>query len=192
MTKEEIKINNRTIAEYMGYIYYHKGIDVNDDYCGGMYTRTEIFSKVPILSKDYEENDQYYFADVPNPDFGKLTGERKWRDDIETLGWDTINSTKYITDLDYDWNWNSLMPVIDKIEASGYDFDMSKKEGSKRKITECRIWYSISNWEDIYNASESRIEAAYKTVVGFIKWENAWLKTEDGITYIKKQSEKNG
>lgn len=119
-TQQKTSIQNRLIAEFMGYIHYHPGIDIDYYECGGFYTRKEIFSKVPILAEEYPEDDQYYFATVPNPDYQSSDKSRRWNPQIRYLSWATINGGEYTYDLDYNTNWNSLMKVRDKIEELGY------------------------------------------------------------------------
>lgn len=112
LTEQQVKEGNRLIAEFMGYIYYHKGVDIDFSECGGIYDRCEIFSKVPILVNEYPENDEYTFKEVPNPDFGKEKPDR-WNPSIEFLDWGNLN--EYKTELKYHNDWNKLMPVYIKI-----------------------------------------------------------------------------
>ena len=90
------KKTNKLIAEFMGYIYYHSGVDIDNSDCGGIYEKTEVFSKVPILVNDYDEC--VYFKDVPNPDYRKVN--TMWNNDIEFISWSTLNYKDYITDGD--------------------------------------------------------------------------------------------
>ena len=69
LTEIQIKEGNRKLAEFMGYTFYHKGVDIDTSDIGGIYERFEVFSKVPIMVDEYPEEDQYYFSDFPNPDF---------------------------------------------------------------------------------------------------------------------------
>lgn len=110
---ENIKENNRKIADFMGYTYYHSGIDIDDGTVGGIYDRFEIFSKTPILAEEYTEDDQYYFASVPNPDYLK-SGKTVWQKDLKSLSWTSLN--EYIYDVKYHEEWNWLMPVSKKIK----------------------------------------------------------------------------
>lgn len=163
-----LKENNRLIAEFMGYIYYHKGIDMDneDAYCGGLYNRKEIFSKVPIISKDYPDDDQYYFAELPNPDYMSLDPNPTWNTSYETLPWSTINARQYITDLDYHQSWRTLMEVLDKIESLGYNTNLFTAGGDK-----C---LSIFRKDDIniVTVNTSKLEACYKGIVQFIQQYN--------------------
>ena len=84
--------NNKLIAEFMGYKYYKKVLlDWSD--CGGIYEWTDVFSKIPILTNDYLEDEQRYFQNgFPGKDYAKI-----------------------IYNPNYDGDWNQLMPVIEKI-----------------------------------------------------------------------------
>jgi len=69
--------------------------------------------------------------------------------------------------LNYDTDWNMLMPVVEKIESLGYAFIMD----SAVRILDYRtnikgdIKAFVTLMTDI-----KRIEATYKAVVEFIKW----------------------
>ena len=120
--ENQVEKNNRLIAEFMGYVYFESGIhtDVGDYYKD--FQDVNVYSKVPIEINDY--GDQKYFKDLPNPDFGNEDSKR-WRSDLKTLGWDTLNWDNYKTKLTYDSDWNELMPVVHKccadLKAMGFD-----------------------------------------------------------------------
>ena len=116
-----VKENNRKIAEFMGFTHYHPGIDIDDGTVGGIYNRFEIFSKIPILAEEYPEDDQYYFSNIPNPDYGK-PGKTQWRNDLRTIPWDAMND-EYIYDVRYHEKWGWLMPVAQKIKDMMIDQD---------------------------------------------------------------------
>lgn len=151
MIEKEIKEGNKLIAEYMGYVYYHKGVDIDDSDIGGLYTRYEIFSKTPILVDEYEQGDQYYFSQVPNPDFDKETPER-WCNDIRTLNWSSLNH--YMTDPEYHSSWDWIMPVCKKILDSEYDG---------------HVWAGITSID---------LEKTFKSAVDFINKKNIISKNE--------------
>lgn len=113
LTEQQIKEGNRLIAEFMEYKYYHKGVDIDYSDIGGLYERFEIFSKTPILVQEYPEDDQYYFASIPNPDFGKQKPKR-WNPSIEFLDWGNLN--EYKTELAYHNDFNALNEVSEKIK----------------------------------------------------------------------------
>lgn len=114
ITEQQIKDGNKLIAEFMGYIYYHKGVDIDYSDIGGLYERFEVFSKVPILVDEYPEENQYYFSRIPNPDFGNKNNPN-WNPNLEKLEWNSVNYRDYKTDLKYYENWNQLMPAYIKI-----------------------------------------------------------------------------
>lgn len=128
MTDKYIKEGNRMIAEFMGYTYYHPGVDIDTSDCGGIYERFEIFSKIPIEVDEYPESDQYYFKEIPNPDY-KNENSTRWNSDFEFLGWDTINYSEYIMDLKYHCDWNELMPVCKKIDETYFDMRSKMFDG---------------------------------------------------------------
>ncbi len=121
ITEEQFKSGNRKIAEFMGYIHYHKGVDIDYSDCGGCYDKYEVFSKTPILVDEYEDSTQCYFSDVPNPDF-KNENNPQWNSDYETLSWATLN--EYKTELNYHADWNQLQEVVDKIKGMEYPIMM--------------------------------------------------------------------
>jgi hypothetical protein len=86
--------DNELIAEFMGYIY-HEIADIDDSDCGGLYTRKDVYSRIPVLMDKYPNDDQFYLSDewiVPNVD------------------------TYIVGPLKYDTSWNWLNPVIQKID----------------------------------------------------------------------------
>ncbi len=119
ITEQQFKDGNRKIAEFMGYIHYHKGVDIDTSECGGIYDRCEVFSKVPILVDEFPESDQYYFSDLPNPDFGNNDNPR-WNSDYKELSWATLNYHSYRTSLAYHNDWNQLQEVVEKIKEMEY------------------------------------------------------------------------
>ena len=169
--------NNKLIAEFMGYKYYHPGVDIDDSDCGGIYTRKEIFSKIPIEVEEFPEVDQYYFKDIQNPDYKKENPSR-WRNDIEFLEWGTINHGKYITKIDCDSSWDSLMEVVEKIES----IKNSKRwPNAGDRLTHlytveindksCKIYENMWAGErmEIYIHGNTKIDAVYNSVLEFIK-----------------------
>lgn len=158
MTPEEIKDGNKLIAEFLGYKYYHPGIDIEWD-CG--YERKEVFSKVPIETNEYPDSDQYYFKD-------------------------NFNWENYITDLEYHKNWNSLMPVVFKItRETGYMIYFWSNVCHIQHKDLFTAKYNLDNVPDDKNymrefysdTPENIIEAVYESVVAFIKWRNGKRKS---------------
>ena len=153
-SKELIRFYNKEIAKFMGYIYYHPGVDVEDD---GLSCIKEIFSKVPIEVVKFEDEEYpfYYFNQVSNPDFGK-ENPKHWNSDIETLPWCTINYQEFITDLDYNNNWNSLMEVVEKIEELGCLVTI--------KSNKCNIVNLKKEDVDVFVEQENKILATFFAV----------------------------
>lgn len=166
------KENNHKIAKFMGYIYHHKGIDIDFSDCGGIYDRKEIFSKIPIISEDYPDSDQHYFADIPNPDYNKPeTEESVWNPDLKTISWASLNNEQYIYDLKYDSSWNELMPVLEKIENMGHKTIIG---GGDFWDNYCNIMYGVSTkyHGEIKNrgTGSTKLIAVYNAIIQFIDW----------------------
>lgn len=168
LTEQQIKDGNRLIVEFMGYIYYHKGVDIDFSECGGIYDRCEIFSKVPILVNEYHENDEYTFKEVPNPDF-KNKKNPKWNPDYETLSWATVNYGEYKTHpaINYNEDYNRLNKVIEKIKEMKYPIMIYQSHIQNT----CEI-YDLKGEHYIVRESSTiltPIELVWLTVVNFIK-----------------------
>ena len=156
MTKKEIKEGNKLIAAFLGYKYYHKGVDIDESECGGIYTRKEIFSKVPILVDEYKKENQYYFSNLPNPDY-KKKNPKKWSSDLEFLSWSTLNSENYITDLKYNLSWDELIPACKK-------WDKLNPISTPDYIKLCDL---LDNLVSMYE-----INPVFSQLVKNIKWHN--------------------
>jgi len=154
---KNIKENNRKIADFMGYEHYHSGIDIDDGTVGGIYNRFEIFSKTPILAEEYPEDDQYYFASVPNPDYGEKG--KTWRHDLKTLSWASLN--EFIYDVKYHEKWGWLMPVAKKINDT-----MSAGEYYKSPHMHSDLFSTSDKLQKAL--SEVDLDKVYKYVVEFI------------------------
>lgn len=173
--EDKHKYGNRKIAYYMGYVYYHPGVDIDVAECYGCdYQRFEIFSRIPILVSEYPDDDQYYFAELPNPDYQKEKPV-EWGRDLKTIGWNTLNYGEYIRDLKYHSDWNQLMPVCKKIIDSYH----SNREGIFRGLHLCDI------------------DKTYDAVIDFIDWWNdpseeklTWNDSPDWVVkHVESQRE---
>jgi hypothetical protein len=72
----------------------------------------------------------------------------------------------YMTsELKYDTDWNWLMPVVEKIEELGYDFDINKRENDNN------VFIRGSQYSKT-TSNKTKIEAVYNACVEFIKWYN--------------------
>lgn len=175
LTEQQIKDGNRLIAEFMGYIYYHKGVDIDFSECGGIYDRFEIFSKVPILVDEYPNEDQYYFSEIPNPDFGNKNNP-KWNSDLEKLGWESLNFWNYKTrnGINYHESFDTIEEVIEKIKELKYPIMIYQSH--------------IQNTVEIYDLdSKHYIVRESSTILKPI--EIIWLAV---VKFIKIQNKKNG
>ena len=92
----KIAEKNKLIAKFMGYKYYHPGVDVDTSECGGCYERFEVFSKIPIETDEYPEDDQFYIKDT-------------WYMKV----WDEGG---YFHEAKYHESWDCLMPVVEKLQ----------------------------------------------------------------------------
>ena len=157
--------NNRIIATFMGYPYYHKGILFDDSYCGGLYESFEVFSKVHIEVDDYGDG-ECYFKELPNPDYGKDTSDyktskiRRFRNDLKTVDWSNLNYENYIRSVRYENSWDELMPVVKKImDFKGID-SYKETEG----------WYAYYGMSTLLELVD--INDVYENCLKFINWYN--------------------
>lgn len=77
------------------------------------------------------------------------------------------------SNLRYHSSWDWLMPIVEKIESMGYDFTMIKNY--------CRITTNTGGTfeNELGSANqETKIAAAYKLVIEFIKWYNTQPHTK--------------
>ncbi len=153
----------------MGYIYYHKGIDTEGEW--GERRRLEIFSKVPIMSDDYDDDDQYEFSELPNPDYGKSSDQNpRWNTSYQTIGWNCINSDQYITELRYDRDWNELMGVVEKISTLTFEVHICNW---KTEIFSENYPYTDVHFAGVDKTGKTKmIDLCYQTIVEFIEWYN--------------------
>ena len=113
------------------------GIDEDDD----LYLRNETCSRVDPIYKPVENN--------------KLIAE--------FMG---IECGDYITP-HYHFNWNELMPVVEKIEENGYDFIASRRRATR--TYDANFMDEANNYLVYVEGCKDRQEATYKAVVEFIK-----------------------
>lgn len=79
---------NLLFAEFMGFIH-HEVADIDFSECGGIYSRTHVYSKVPILMEKYPESNQFYLHE----------------------DWKVTYEDYIYGPLKYDTNWGWIMPV---------------------------------------------------------------------------------
>lgn len=168
MIQDEIKSNNKLIAEFMGYVYFEPDVLVDYSNCGGIEDKVDVYSKVPIEIKDYGEG-QKYFKRLPNPDFGNENTTR-WRSDLEELDWDTLNSGNYLTNLRYHNSLDSLIDVVNKIKELKYPIMIYQSH-----IQNTVEIYELNSRHHIIRESSTKLrinELLFKAIVGFIKCYN--------------------
>jgi len=168
MEQKEKEEGNLLIAQFEGYVYYEADVLADYSDCGGLYEKFEVFSKVPIEVKDYGDG-QKYFKDIPNPDYQKAK-PIQWNPSRESLGWDTLNGEHYITELKYDFDWNELMRIVEKITMEHESVTIETGNIN----TYCQI---VMANHKITNVG-TPIESTWRTVVDFIKWLNAQNEKE--------------
>lgn len=150
MEEQEIKAGNKLIAEFMGYIHYHPGVDIEYEY---ETKREEVFSKVPIEVVHYSDDEEISFKD------------ESFRD--------------YLTDLEYHKNWNELMPVVFKItRETNYmiffwsnvchvqHLDFFTRKYNRETIPDEKNYIA----EFYSETSEKVIDAIYQAVVNFLHY----------------------
>lgn len=72
-----------------------------------------------------------------------------------------------LSKLHYDWSWNELMTVIDKIESLGFDVVIQKRQ--------CQIFdHSKETWPENFiidaDFEDDRFKNTYGAVLSFIEW----------------------
>jgi hypothetical protein len=154
----------------MGY-KFHERVDIDDSDCGGIYTRTDVYSTVPILVDRYPDPlyDQCYFKD----------------------GWQPVPGTIY-GKLKYDSSFEWIHKVIERIESLGYYTMISYRRGGEGNFHEMLIldkdqenhiiaetlYRAVDEDESIAIAwineaeKKTKLEAMYRAVVNFIKYYN--------------------
>lgn len=80
-----------------------------------------------------------------------------------------------VDDLEYDTSWDSLMPVVEKIESTIINDEVKEPQVIILKNS-CNILIasgSIDNYKELYcetSEGATKLEAAYKAVVSFISF----------------------
>lgn len=84
----------------------------------------------------------------------------------------------HVSGLKYHRSWNWLMEVIEKIESLGYQFTLynysSIIRATEPTVPECRANCTATD----------KLSSAYNTVIGFIKFHNKLVLTEQSISNI--------
>lgn len=150
----------KILASFLGYKYFEPNVMVDcGDWNYKCYKPCNIFSKTPILLKiypadiEFKESEERYFANVPNPDFGKTEGN-KWRGDLHELSWASLN--EYILDFDASNDWNLLIDIYSKFD----DEQMNEDEYELWCVVDITIIESIRN---------NNPELVFKALAEYIK-----------------------
>lgn len=160
----DIQKNNDLIRNFMGLIY-HEVVEIDYSDCGGLYTRTSVYSSTPILVED-----QFYLKE-------------EWKPAPDTI----FGNLKYDSSLDW------LLPVITKIESLGYRNSITYRQSGDSFFHEMLFYdkdydylsivaetYAPAIGEEqsiaiewIDNAEKkTKLEAVYRAVINFIKFYN--------------------
>lgn len=140
---------NEIIAEFMG---IKKRELIGYDYEG---------NKLNINGYDYEG---YNYVDKREyVEYGFKSRETKYHKIV------------HIDNLLYPYSWDWLMPVVDRINGMGkeYNLDIFKTYVSLSVEKGGRVFKDFSfAYSEYITGEQSGLEAAYKLVVRFIKWHN--------------------
>lgn len=159
LTPKEIKEGNALIANAIGYTHYHKGVLIEEEYGG--YEFKEVFSKIPIEVNEYPEDEQCYFKELPNPDYGNEKSER-FNHNFEKLDWDIIHREEFVTDPKYHLDWNEFM----------HAWICFNEKNSPRETA----WEGIGLRNRMKAAMvNGDLSEAFKVFVEAIKWHNVCL-----------------
>ena len=82
-----------------------------------------------------------------------------------------INKGRYETELKYNSSWYWLMPVVEKIEASGFDVNIKGITCSINRICEDETIIQF-----VLGDRTRKIELVWSVLLEFIKWYNAQPK----------------
>lgn len=148
MKIDDIIENNKLIANFLGYTYYQENVYQETDL--GLDRLVTILSKTPIQCETYDNGETYHLSELPNPDYETDFPHPRWRTDLKTLPWECLNDYLILNDIDFHFNWNSLMKVCKHIIDMYFD-------------NRTKIFQGLSNCD---------IEKTYEGVVDFIKFWN--------------------
>lgn len=94
-----------------------------------------------------------------------------------------IEYVEGINFLSYNDSWNSLMPVVEKIEKLGFDSRIhgnNSDDGYLCDFLESNTNNEISCFVTWQDSGGTKIQATYKAVVKFIKWYNENKNNNNG------------
>lgn len=177
--EEEIflKKGNHSIAEFMGYVHHHPGVDDCSDEFD--WRRVEVFSRIPIEVHVSSDGEQVKFAEVPNPDYQSTSEKCVWNREFEKLSWNTLYSDQHLKDeLFYHSSWDWLMLVVEKIESIHDEFHgffgcFISSNCCTIQGTNMRLDPDQARHVFFYESyGKTKIEACFRSVVFFIEWFN--------------------
>ena len=102
--------------------------------------------------------------------FMGLSTEKVWADCV-AISEDGRELGGYVEPyFDYDYSWDSIMPVVEKIESLGNKFQICRRriEIIKDKFKEGDGIFMVKE--------ETKMQSVYKGVIQFIEWYNKQLK----------------
>lgn len=150
---QEVEKSNRLIAEFMGFpkprvgdtVYYNRSL------CNSPYKLT--ISEVTARHLRFNEEmafDRYgieYFDGI-------------------IMKPDDLRVDSHFPARPYDWSWDWLMPVVEKIESIGYSVFI-QNECSWIKVARAGM-----RMPDLSELGETKIESTYNVIIQFITWFN--------------------
>ncbi len=167
MGSKNVLIGNNLIAKFDGWTYIPDAKYENDLYengdKAGCWETTDIYVKNP--SKEF----------LKQKKFGSFASE-DYYDDKEPY-------SDYRWSLNYDKDWNLLMPIVEKIEKLGHDcvmgfnnycgFRHKNLKNDKGNTLTFESTHVVIEPNKIYTwQASSKIEGIYIAVIKFIKWYN--------------------
>jgi len=108
------------------------------------------FMGARIFQKENYHSELIWWAEFPN--------------ETNPLGHDNIRN---LSSLEYNYSWDWIMPVIDRIEQHGFLFWLQSTERASTQVT---IWKGMN--VVVNSISESKLQAVYNAVIQFITYYN--------------------
>lgn len=163
MNKQQQKSFNSKCAKLLGYIHYKK-VDQDISDIGGIYEKTDIYSKIPIEVHEYD-NDLVFFTD----DWYKKARP-------------SVNECLYIENPDFVNDWNQIEAILEQIYNLDFTLTITSSKTISKKFTSHTIIINNNNHNGIYieknnftyksecNNNETKKEAVIKILDYFLTW----------------------
>jgi hypothetical protein len=111
--------------------------------------------------------------------------------------WTVLNEPVFTHELQFDWNWNWLMDVVEKIETLGFNFQIESRfdplwiqmEGPSHVLISRQLSRTIQEWSkagvnnshDVFilnhfKKPNEKLKSVYDTALEFIQWYNQQKK----------------